>query len=400
MKNVKSGKIAAFRFRMGSFVARIVFGRIARKQFGIKLRKNIEMPKGPKIVMCNHVTTYGPYMVALSLKGVYHMMAAKDFVPFKYRRLLNYWFSPIWKDKSLHDSGLVMDCLRLLRKGESILFFPEGNRTFSTHLCYISPATAKLVAKSKATVVYVNVKGGLTVDPRFSLDIRKGKFEISVRKVRTPEEIASMSLEELRNDIIENLTVDDVPSPWPSISERRAEKLERVLYRCPCCGKISTIRSEGNLVKCDACGLEVTYGAHLLFENPNKEGFRHKELYTWYAEQEEYVRGYEAKPGELIYSDPHVSLHRIALEHRDEPVVEDAELKMTDETISFGDFSIPLDEIIEMAVTGKQAFLFYHNKETYRASSSTIGFNALKYLQMHYHLRNKKTGASDDFLGI
>lgn len=398
-KNKRMGKSAARRFNVGVFFARIILGGLIRRKYGLKLQK-IVLPKGPKIIMCNHVTTLGPFTVMMSIREPIHGMVAKDFIPLKYRKLIDFFFSPIWKDKSLHDSGLVMECFRYLKAGENVFFFPEGNRTFSTHLCYIPPATAKMVARSKATIVYLNLRGGITVDPRFGLENRKGHMEFGIRAIRTPEEIAKMSEAEVLEDIKKNLSVEDVPSPWPSISDKRAEKLERVLYRCPTCGALSKIRSEGNLVKCDSCGLEVTYGEFLTFENPNQEGFKHKDLYSWYSEQEEYVRAFKPAPGQTIYSDSHVTLSDIALDRKSIPLATDVEMKLTPEALSFGDISLPLGEVFEMACTGKQSLLFYHDKKTYNVSSSVVGFNALKYLQMFYHLRNLHEGVNDDFLGI
>ena len=379
------------------FGRRMVF-QVARKRYGFKVPK-IELPDTPCLVLCNHVTTYEPLLVVAACKKPLHAVIAKDFIRFRWRKFLQYWFSPIWKDKSLQDPSVPLAIIRSVRAGDSVLLFPEGNRTFSSRLCHISDATAKLVRSCKVDVVYLNVTGGFSIDPRFSLDFRKGEMDIKMRGILKKEDIAKMSIPEIKADIIEKLTVQDIPSAVPSISDKRAEKMERVLYRCPVCHSLGHIHSEGNLVKCDSCGLEVTYGEHLTFENPNKEEFKHHELFDWYAEQEEYVRSTSFLAEDLIYEENDVNLEDIDLDHQT-TLLEHVPIKMFGSRLEVGDHVFPFEEIAEIAVSGKQTFLFYSEGITYRVSSSIVGWNPLKYMQMFYHIRNKLAGQDDSFLGI
>ena len=386
------------RYNLASIFVKPAVRRLAKKDYGFAL-PHLKMPEGANLVLANHVTTYDPYMIMACFDKPLYPVTAKDFIQLKKRKSLQRYFSPIWKDKSLQDAGIALTMLRRLKEGENILLFPEGNRTFSTHLCVIAPSIAKLIAKSKANLVFVNVVGGLTIDPRFALDYRKGEMDIKLRKVISKKELAKMSLEEVMKAVEENLTVNEIPSTSPSFSEKRAEKLERVLYRCPVCQSISTIVSEGNLLRCTKCGLEVTYGEHLLFENPNKPEFKHPDLYSWYEEQERYVRDYPIVKGARIYEEDDVNLEEIGLDHENR-LLSNVRIALDDETLEVGDMSFPLDEIMEIAVSGRQTFLFYFKKQTFRVCSDKVGFNALKYMQMYYHIRAQKAGEPSDFLGI
>ena len=53
-----------------------------------------------------------------------------------------------------------------------------------------------------------------------------------------------------------------------------------------------------------------------------------------------------------------------------------------------------------MTVSSKQTLIFYVDDISYRLSSDIVGVNFIKYMQMYYHLNNKKLGFADDFLGI
>lgn len=386
------------RYRFAKRFTLPYFGRIFKKKYGFK-PYTVTLPDGPNIILCNHVTTYEPMIAVACCDKPMRIVTAKDFINIRFRRLFDKYFAPIWKDKNLHDASVAVEIMRSLKAGCNVLMFPEGNRTFSSRLCYINEATAKLVRACRVNVVFLNFVGGFSIDPRFSLDYRKGKIDLIIRKTISKEEIAKMSLEEIEACIKENLTVNDVPSAVPSISDKRAEKLERVLYRCPVCGAISTIYSHGNLVGCRSCELEVTYGERLLFENPNKEEFKHKELYEWYKEQEDYVRSSAFEKDDLIYLDNDVNLEDIGLDH-ETMLSEHIKVMLFGDRLVVGEHEFPFTSIREMTVSGKQTFLFYVGDITYRVSSSIVGFNALKYVQMYYHLYDKERGIEDKFLGI
>ena len=388
----------AKRFLLARAVCRPFVAHLARKEYGFKIPK-ITLPDGPALIFCNHVTTYDPLLIVAAFKKPCHIVVAKDFIRMKWRKSVQKWFSPIWKDKSLQDPAVPMEIIRYLRAGESVMVFPEGNRTFSSRLCYIGESTAKLARSCRSDILFLNIIGGFTVDPRFSLDFRKGQMEIVYRGMLKKEDVAKMELEEILEKIKENLTVNEIPSQVASISDKRAEKLERVLYRCPVCHGLNHIHSEGNLVKCDACGLEVTYGEHLTFESPNNDKFYHHELFDWFQEQEAYVRSTTFGPNDTIYEESDVNLEDIDLDHQT-TLLEHVPVLMDGSSLKIGDRLFKFDEIKEMAVSGKQNLLFYSDGITYRLSSSIVGWNPLKYMQMFYHIRNVSTGQEDKFLGI
>ena len=359
----------------------------------------LNIPEGNNLILCNHVTTYDPFILIAACDKPARVVIAKEFVPLRFRRLLGKRFNPIWKDKNLKDPSVALEIVRTLRKGDSVFLFPEGNRTFSTKLCYIGESIAKLAESGKANIIYVNIVGGLTIDPRFGLRFRKGHIDMFIRGMLKKEDMANMSLEEIHQDICKNLSVEEVPSKYPSVSKKRAEKLERVLYRCPVCHELCHIRSEGNLVKCDACGLEVTYGEHLLFENPNKEGFPHHDLYDWFKEQEDFVRSSTFSPDEIILEEDHVNLEDINLDH-EIFLDKDVHISLSGTSLKVGEREFKISDIKEITVSGKQNFIFYVGDTIYRVSSKIAGFNALKYMQVYYRIRHQASGEDDSFLGI
>ena len=62
-----------------------------------------------------------------------------------------------------------------------------------------------------------------------------------------------------------------------------------------------------------------------------------------------------------------------------------------------------IDEIISMAVMGQNKLNIYLGKAIYQIKADPR-FNALKYMQLFFHIKNKKKGVTDGdlarFLGI
>ena len=73
---------------------------------------------------------------------------------------------------------------------------------------------------------------------------------------------------------------------------------------------------------------------------------------------------------------------------------------MYEDYLLIGEKRFDFSSIIEMTVSSKQTLIFYVDDISYRLSSDIVGVNFIKYMQMYYHLNNKKLGFDDDFLGI
>ena len=140
------------------------------------------------IILANHQTTWDPILLYCSFKNIIYPVMAKDFIPVKYRKLIYKYLGPVLKAKTLKDLQAVKNMLQVVKEGNNLYLYPEGNRTYSGELCYFSDATIKFIKKAKCDVVYYNFKGGYGVDPRWGTSIRKGKFEGEIRSILPFEE--------------------------------------------------------------------------------------------------------------------------------------------------------------------------------------------------------------------
>jgi predicted RNA-binding Zn-ribbon protein involved in translation (DUF1610 family) len=91
------------------------------------------------------------------------------------------------------------------------------------------------------------------------LDTRPGRVEVVVDTLFTPEQLKSMSAEEIQGTLNRELAHDDylwnreARVPYGGKGEM-AKNLHDLLYLCPKCGALHTMRGEGDVIRCEACG--------------------------------------------------------------------------------------------------------------------------------------------------
>ena len=147
----------------------------------------------------------------------------------------------------------------------------------------------------------------------------------------------------------------------------------------------------------EECGLKVEYTSKLTF-NCSDPRFKYKTVNDWFVDQEKWIRSYEYQGSDPIFEDENIILHKIFIDHNEE--VTRGKLSLYEDYLLIGEKRFDFSSIIEMTVSSKQTLIFYVDDISYRLSSDIVGVNFIKYMQMYYHLNNKKLGFDDDFLGI
>ena len=357
-------------------------------RFGYRT-KNYPLEKKPYLILCNHQNTLDPFNLALSFKRPIYYMASEDLFN---KKIGSYFIkklvAPIPKKKSLSDMQSIRDCVRISKEGGTIGIFPEGNRTYSGFQCYIDPATVKLIRLLKLPVILYNIKGGYGVEPRWASNIRRGKSFGYVKEIIETDEIKSLSDEELYERIKDGLRVVETPNELTYRSKKQAEKLERVLYLCPNCGKVGTIYSGGKKVKCHNCDLDVKYTDNLTLVGNVDFNI----LNEWYTFQEEYIENYEFKVDDTIFADSDIKLYDVTRGQKKELIVY-GQMEIQKEGLFFynnrGNYTFKLSVVSAMTVLGKNKLNFYIENRTYQIKGDKA-FNALKYMQVYYKLKGER----------
>ncbi len=166
------------------------------------------------------------------------------------------------------DHYAVREILRAARQGCSICLMPEGMSSITGMAQPIIPGGAKLVKKLGLSVYYAKIAGGYLTYTKHCLDRRKGRVEVTVDRMFTAEELGTLSVEEIEDRMNRLLAHDDYL--WNERARVRfrgknpmAKRLETLLYLCPRCGALYQNETEGDALRCRACGntvhLDETY---------------------------------------------------------------------------------------------------------------------------------------------
>lgn len=368
-------KYVKFRHKFFFTILRPIAWLIARK-FHFKT-KPIKTEKGKNyLILSNHQGYLDPVFIALTIKKpIYFVISDAMYTKKWYLRLLFHCFGPIKKRKGFADASCVRTMCKVAKEGGNVAVFPEGNRQWNDSRFYIDKSVVKLVRLLKLPIILYNFRGGYGVQPRWGKSIRNGRHTGEVKEIIPYEKISEMSDDELYGKIVTSLKVIDSDSGELYKSDFRAEYLERELFICPECGAKSSLRSHGNEIACNKCGLSVTYGENLRLSSTDPE-FKFDKLVDWYEFQQKYVRECEIGDG-VICEDECVSLFDKT--ERERVLVASGKLTLTADSLTVGDYSVPTSEIYGGCAQDGTKLIYNVGNKSYIIIGDER-FNCIKYL--------------------
>ena len=334
---------------------------------------------GPCLVIPNHVTTWDPLLVAMSLreKQVYFVASEHIFRWGAVTKLLNWLVAPIARRKGSTGADTVKAILRHLKAGHSVCLFAEGECTWDGKTGPVFPATGKLAKRCGASLVTYRLEGGYLSLPRWSKKVRRGRMFGHPVGIYPPEVLADMSADEVSavidRDLYEDAWARQAEDPAHYRGKRIAEGLEKALYLCPGCHRIGTLRTGDDRLFCD-CGMETRYLDTGFFDPP--EPF--PSVAEWDAWQAEQLRARAFDHGEALFSDGGMTLIRVAADHGEE-AAGTGELTQYEDRLVFAGTHFPLDAVSGMAMVQAHLLMFSFQGDYYQIRAEN-GANLRKYL--------------------
>ena len=375
-----------------------------RMKYRIKIRKLKQKGKGQYLVMMNHQTPFDQFFVMKSFKTPVYCITSEDLFSNGWvSKIVRWTIAPIPIKKQTTDARAVLDCMRIVKEGGSILLAPEGNRTYSGKTEYIKPSIVALARALKLPVALYKIEGGYGAQPRWADDIRKGKMQAGVTRIIEPQEYANYTNEEFFEIITKELHVDENKVDVPFKSKRLAEYLERVLYWCPYCG-LSRFESKKDKVKCLSCHREIRYLPTKELEGVGFD-FPFRFMGEWYDKQSDFMNGlnvieYTQEPlwtEEACLSEVILYKNKKVLCKQVKMLLYGDRLQVESEQECW-DFSF--DEASAFTVLGRNKLNVYHGGKVYQFKGNER-FNALKFVHTFYRYQNIKKGDENGkFLGL
>ena len=400
MKKQKKKNWTLPRHKVITTLLRYPLSLYCRLVYGLRIPRKNERIRQQSLILLNHQTPFDQFFVGMyCAKPVYYMATEDIFSNGWVSKLIKWLVAPIPIKKQTTDIKAVMNCIKVAREGGNICIAPEGNRTYSGKTEYMNPAIAPMAKKLGLPIVLFRIEGGYGKEPRWSDVVRRGKLEVTISRVISPEEAKAMTNDELTKAIEEGLYVNEACVDREFHHRNLAQYLERAIYVCPECG-LSSFESHGDLLACKKCGRQTRY-------LPTKElqgvGFDSPFRFVndWYEYQKDFVNAFDPtvftdKP---IYED-RAKVSEVIVYKCKEVLMEDAAVRLFGDRIELGDTVLPFEEISTVAVLGKNKLNIYHTDKLYQLKSNKR-FNALKYVNLFYRSKNIMRGEPDGkFLGL
>ena len=255
-------------------------------------RSNYDPPKGPYVVISNHVSFMDFILVMLSLyPRRFNAVAAQKFYFYKPLNVLLPLMGCIPKNLFDPDVRSIIGIKKVLQRGDRILLFPEGRCTVAGAYMGIHKSTGKLIKRLDVPVVSCHIEGAYTCMPFWRKGLRFGREKITIAGLFTAEDTGTMSVDEINAAIDRRLGGYDTKppkKPFHTFSRRKLlEGLHNIIYWCPKCGRELTLTTSKNTIQCTACGNTATIDKYAKL-TPAPGSIVPDTIQGWYCEQSKY----------------------------------------------------------------------------------------------------------------
>ena len=220
--------------------------------------------KGPFVLISNHASRCDYLFTApVCLPNrLNYVVGYNEFLRFPLNIVLRL-MQAVPKKNFTPDTYAVKQMMGIIKKGGHICIMPEGMSSITGMCQPVIPGGAKLLKKLGVTVYYTKISGGYLTFTKHCLDERPGKCEVTVDRMFTPEELKSMSIEEIEDTMNRLLAHDDYI--WNKREQNvfkakggMAKDLDTLLYMCPKCGAMHNMSCSGDTMECLSCGNKIT----------------------------------------------------------------------------------------------------------------------------------------------
>jgi 1-acyl-sn-glycerol-3-phosphate acyltransferase len=243
------------------------------------------LPKPPFVIVSNHGTFFDPWIIGCYSWYPFAIMCNDEAFT---RGAVSRWYltsiGAFPKKKGASDFRAMKKTVSLLSAGYPVCIFPEGQTTWDGETQLMNKGIEKIVRHSKASLVLTRVTGNFLTKPWWADFIRKGRIVVTYRTL-TPDQISTISDEGLFNTMKTFIAHNDIKDPENASSvfsgRRLAEGLERFVWMCMECEHEDNLATEGDTVRCAACGSSwsLTATCSLVPRNAEKKSFA--DLYDW-----------------------------------------------------------------------------------------------------------------------
>ncbi len=359
--------------------------------------------KPPFVILANHACVLDPFLLASRVPyAVHYVVSDSNFrspiVDFGLRLV-----GGIPKTKALSDLETVKRIVQIKARKGVIGIFPEGQSSWDGHSLPIYYSTAKLLKSLKVPVVTTRIQGSFLSLPRWARGPRRGRIDMHYTLALTPKQMRGMTVDEIYEHIVRHLDSDEFEAQKERrvryVSRHRAEYLEIVLFICPDCRNIGTLKSGGNTIRCECCGYAARMNGYGAFE-PVSGPLHFPNLRRWNLWQVQHFEGVIDEALASGRTDPILSEARARvregfksqpLEFRGRGILSlFLDRLVLDATEGRGESLVfEVDEIEGINVQNSEFLEFYYRGSLYQVTLLNRGGNSYKWNLAVRHLQGR-----------
>ena len=378
------------------FAARNIIGPIFKKVCNMHNEK-VHIDEQPFILMANHGDNLD---VALEQTGIrrYMRFVMSDHLMRKsaMRVLINFLASPIVYHREKGSDSLYNEVVANLNAGVNVAIHIEGGKTNNGETGYISKRNAQMVKDGNCALVTYRNKGGYLKIPRWADNKRKGPTFGEVVNIYSKEEVQKMSIDELYSHILEDLQFNVYDeqriNPQKYTAENPAQSAEIILYVCPKCKAVGTLKTKSDKIFC-SCGFEAKIDDYGFWHS---EDMYFDDIVRWDKFQKGVLKELtESKKGtdELLFEDTEQTIYSLDKNGNRVLKAESACISLFGDCFEISDEGftdmIPIESIKKISIAAKMNLLIVTDK-TYYEIHSHKPRSAIKYVVAVRYLLGKE----------
>lgn len=245
--------------------------------------------KPPFIIVGNHHSLYDyVYLVrAFYPHRINFIIARKLYLASKYHFLIK-MARAIPKSLFQPDVQTIRQSFDILGNNGILAMYPEGQIIINGITKDMPENSAKLIKKMGLPVFAVRTSGAYFCDSTWRKTLIHGIINVEISIKLTPEQIKSKTVDEIDEIIKQSIYVDNFADQERTGNlykgQKRAQGLENILYRCPCCGTEFSIQTKKNTISCSNCNMTVLHTEAMHLDWGNRSQY-YSHIGEWYLDQ-------------------------------------------------------------------------------------------------------------------
>jgi len=165
-------------------------------------KENIN-PERTYIFMCNHQSFVDIFVLLANLPKEFKFIMKRELmkIPILGAAMKKAGYMEIEREDPKESIKQLKKAIEVLKRGDSILIFPEGTRSPDGRLLPFKKGGFYIAIRSGYEIVPLFIKGTHEIAPKGSWTIKKGKYRFIIGRPISPKDYGKKEMDKLMNEV-------------------------------------------------------------------------------------------------------------------------------------------------------------------------------------------------------